>query len=286
MTYDLAPDIVELAPCRETDVHAHPPLRETSFRTDAWLPAETDRLLVLFGADEPLDAIADALGRGRAGVTARIQLLGLRRHSTRPWSELEDADLCARYGAVATAEIASALGRRHPDAAPERQAARSGFAGARGVVSGRMRPHRLDSRPVGCARPRRGAALLGALVALTAAAPVTAIIGMDLAFYEKLPQLVPHNPDARSWFESQPEAIQATAFRNSSLQGGYFILAARALGLDCGPMSGFDNAKVDAAFFAGTDWRSNFLVNLGYGDPTGLFDRSPRLSFDEACRLE
>lgn len=121
--------------------------------------------------------------------------------------------------------------------------------------------------------------------AKTAAAPVTAIIGMDLAFYEKLPQLFPHNPDARSWFEGQPEAIQATAFRNSSLQGGYFILAARALGLDCGPMSGFDAAAVDAAFWADTSVRTNFLCNLGYGDPAGLHPRGPRLAFDEACRI-
>ncbi|MEW6693667.1 putative malonic semialdehyde reductase RutE [Tepidimonas thermarum] len=121
--------------------------------------------------------------------------------------------------------------------------------------------------------------------AKTAAAPVTAIIGMDLAFYEKLPQLFPHNPQARTWFEGQPEVIQATALRNASLQGGYFIMAARALGLDCGPMSGFDAAAVDAVFWAGTTVRTNFLCNLGYGDPAGLFPRSPRLAFDEACRI-
>ncbi|PPE71709.1 malonic semialdehyde reductase [Caldimonas thermodepolymerans] len=121
--------------------------------------------------------------------------------------------------------------------------------------------------------------------AKTAAAPVTAIIGMDLKFYEKLPQLFPHNPAARTWFEGNEAVAQATAFRNSSLQGGYFIMAARALGLDCGPMSGFDAARVDAEFWAGTDVKTNFICNLGYGDPSGLFPRSPRLSFDEACRI-
>lgn len=121
--------------------------------------------------------------------------------------------------------------------------------------------------------------------AKTAAAPVTAIIGMDLAFYDKLPQLFPHNLEARTWFEGKPDVIQSTAFRNSSLQGGYFILAARALGLDCGPMSGFDSAAVDAAFWAGTAVRTNFLCNLGYGDAAQLFPRGPRLAFDEACRI-
>jgi 3-hydroxypropanoate dehydrogenase len=118
----------------------------------------------------------------------------------------------------------------------------------------------------------------------TMAAPVTAIIGHDLEFYEKLPQLFPH-ADARSWFAGKPAAIETTAFRNGSLQGAYFILAARALGLDCGPMSGFDNAEVDAEFFAGTAVRSNFLCNLGHGDPAKLFARSPRLAFDDACRI-
>jgi len=118
----------------------------------------------------------------------------------------------------------------------------------------------------------------------TMAAPVTAIIGHDLAFYEKLPQLFPHT-DARAWFAGKPAVIETTAFRNGSLQGAYLILAARALGLDCGPMSGFDNAMVDAEFFAGTSIRSNFLCNLGHGDPTKLFGRSPRLAFDEACRI-
>lgn len=117
----------------------------------------------------------------------------------------------------------------------------------------------------------------------TMASPVTVIIGMDMAFYEDLPTLFPH-ADARSWFAGNDKAIADTAFRNSTLQGGYLILAARALGLDAGPMSGFDAIKVDEAFFAGTTVKSNFLINLGYGDPAKLFARSPRFSFDEAAR--
>lgn len=115
-------------------------------------------------------------------------------------------------------------------------------------------------------------------------APVTVIVGMDLEFHEKLPQLFPH-ADARSWFAGKPAMIQESAFRNSSLQGGYLILAARALGLDCGPMSGFDAAKLDAAFWAGTAVKTNFICTLGQGDPAKLFGRSPRLAFDEACQL-
>ena len=118
----------------------------------------------------------------------------------------------------------------------------------------------------------------------TRQAPVSAIIGMDMAFYEKLPQLFPH-ADAKPWFEGKPDHIAATAFRNSSLQGAYLILAARALGLDCGPMSGFDHAKIDAAFWAGTAVKTNFVCNLGQGDPSKIFARSPRLSFEEACRI-
>ena len=115
-------------------------------------------------------------------------------------------------------------------------------------------------------------------------APVTAVIGMDLAFYERLPQLFPHT-DARSWFADHPAKIEETAFRNSSLQGGYFILAARALGLDCGPMSGFDAARMDAEFWTGSTVKTNFVCALGEGDPGQVFARSPRLAFDEACRL-
>ena len=118
----------------------------------------------------------------------------------------------------------------------------------------------------------------------TASAPVTAILGMDLGFSDTLPKLFPHT-DARSWFAGDEAKIAETAFRNSSLQGGYFILAARALGLDCGPMSGFDAKAVDAAFWAGTTVKTNFVCSLGHGDPAKLFGRSPRLDFDEACRL-
>jgi len=119
----------------------------------------------------------------------------------------------------------------------------------------------------------------------TMAAPVTAIVCYDSYFYDKLGQLFPH-ADAKPWFTSSPEFAEKTAFRNGSLQGAYLMLAARAIGLDVGAMSGFDNAKVDELFLFGTGWKSNFLVNLGYGDPAGLFPRSPRLSFDEAARLE
>jgi 3-hydroxypropanoate dehydrogenase len=115
-------------------------------------------------------------------------------------------------------------------------------------------------------------------------APVTAIIGMDLAFYDKLPFLFPHT-DARAWFVGDPTKIAETALRNSSLQGGYLILAARALGLDCGPMSGFDAAKIDAAFWSGTSVKTNFICTLGHGDASKVLPRSPRLPFDEACRL-
>ncbi len=118
----------------------------------------------------------------------------------------------------------------------------------------------------------------------TMAAPVTAIVATDPLFYEQLPKLFPH-ADARAWFAPNPALTETTAFRNGTLQGAYLILAARAVGLDCGPMSGFDNAVVDTAFLADTGWKSNFLVNLGFGDPTGLFPRSPRLEFDEACRV-
>ena len=122
--------------------------------------------------------------------------------------------------------------------------------------------------------------------AKTMAAPVTAIVANDHAFYEKLPQLFPH-ADARSWFVGNQPLIDTTAFRNATLQGAYVIIAARALGLDCGPMSGFDNAGVDQAFFAGTTVKSNFLINIGYGDSSrDLFPRSPRLAFEEACRVE
>lgn len=119
----------------------------------------------------------------------------------------------------------------------------------------------------------------------TMQAPVTVIIGQDMRFYDHLPKLFPHT-DAKSWFTGNEAKIVETALRNSSLQGAYLIIAARALGLDCGPMSGFDASKVDAAFFAGTSMKSNFLCNLGYGDVTALRARSPRFSFDEMARID
>ena len=117
----------------------------------------------------------------------------------------------------------------------------------------------------------------------TMTAPVTVIVAYDPKFHEKLIKLFPHNPDAASWFTSDDSLAATTAFRNGTLQGAYLMVAARSLGLDVGGMSGFDNAKVDEAFLADKGWRSNFLVNLGHGDPEGLFNRSPRLDFDEAC---
>jgi len=115
-------------------------------------------------------------------------------------------------------------------------------------------------------------------------APATAIIGYDLDFAQRLPELFPHEQSAKTWF-ADPIVEQMTAFRNGTLQGGYFVIAARALGLDCGPMSGFNNAKVDEEFFAGTRVKSNFICSVGYGDPSGVFARNPRLSFDEACKI-
>ncbi len=134
-------------------------------------------------------------------------------------------------------------------------------------------------------KERLAPALSSGNLAKTMAAPVTVIVAYDPKFHEKLPQLFPHNPDAASWFTSNESLAATTAFRNGTLQGAYLMLAARALGLDCGGMSGFDNAKVDQEFLSGYGWRSNFLVNLGYGDPAGLFNRHPRLAFDEACVL-
>ena len=117
-------------------------------------------------------------------------------------------------------------------------------------------------------------------------APVTVIVAMDEAFYEKLPTLFPHMPQVAESFRSDPAGSATAMFRNATLQGAYLMLAARALGLDCGPMSGFDNAKLDAAFFAGSRVKSNFLCALGVGTEERLFPRNPRLPFDEACRIE
>ncbi len=119
----------------------------------------------------------------------------------------------------------------------------------------------------------------------TMVAPVTVVIAYDPKFFDLLPRIFPHNQEARSWFATNEAFAQETAFRNGTLQGAYLIMAARALGLDCGPMSGFDKAKVDEEFFSYRGWKSNFLCNLGYGDPAGIFARSPRLDFEEACEL-
>ena len=121
----------------------------------------------------------------------------------------------------------------------------------------------------------------------TMAAPVTAIIAYDTQFYQMLSKLFPHNQNARGIFagDDKKAHTEKTAFRNGSIQGGYFILAARSAGLDCGPMSGFDNARVDAEFFTGTSIKSNFLCNLGYGDPAKVMPRNPRPAFDEVCKL-
>lgn len=116
------------------------------------------------------------------------------------------------------------------------------------------------------------------------AAPVNVIVAYDLAFAEQMPELFPHNPGAAEWFKA-PDVARETAFRNGSLQGAYLILAARSLGLDCGPMSGFNKDGVDQEFFAGTPWRTNFVCNLGFGNDENLFERLPRLSFEAACRV-
>ncbi len=167
-----------------------------------------------------------------------------------------------------------------------------------GPTSANSCPARFVFLRTAAAKERLLPALAGGNVQKTMAAPVTVIIAYDLRFYEKLPKLFPHSPGMRDSFASNPQLIEETAKRNSSLQGAYLILAARALGLDCGPMSGFDNAKVDEEFFAagkcedcGQEFfpaghvKSNFLCNLGYGDPAKLFPRNPRLEFSEACSL-
>jgi 3-hydroxypropanoate dehydrogenase len=154
---------------------------------------------------------------------------------------------------------------------------------AEGPTSANCSPMRVLFVRSGEAKERLRTALTPGNVDKTMQAPVTAIVGHDLEFYEKLPRLFPA-ADMRANFVGRPELIAATAFRNGSLQGAYLMLAARALGLDCGAMSGFDNAKVDAAFFPDGRVKSNFLCNLGYGDAGKLGPRPPRLPFDEACR--
>lgn len=154
-----------------------------------------------------------------------------------------------------------------------------------GPTSANMSPLRLVFVRSPEAKAKLAPALDEGNYAKTLTAPVTAIVAYDMAFYDKLPYLFPHT-DAKSWFDSKPEpALETAALRNGSLQGAYVLMAARAVGLDCGPMSGFNNAMVDEAFFAGTRIKSNFLINLGHGDTAKLFPRSPRLSFDEAAQV-
>jgi len=162
-----------------------------------------------------------------------------------------------------------------------------------GPTSANSNPARILFLRTHEAKQRLLPALSPANAGKTLQAPVTAIIGHDLRFFEETPKLFPNNPAMANVFSGSPQLAETTAFRNGSLQGGYFILAARSLGLDCGPMSGFDNAKVDAEFFTATagnppafhQVKSNFLCNIGYGDASKLFPRNPRLAFDEACRL-
>lgn len=153
-----------------------------------------------------------------------------------------------------------------------------------GPTSGNCQPLRILFVRGAEAKKKFEPALSDGNRAKTMAAPATAIFAMDMEFYELMPRLF-HDPTARSWFAGKPAAIEETAFRNSTLQAAYFMLACRSLGLDCGPMSGFDKAKVDQVFFAGTTWRSNFICNIGYGDKTALHPRNPRLDFAEACRI-
>lgn len=154
-----------------------------------------------------------------------------------------------------------------------------------GPTSANCSPARIVFVKTAEAKEKLKPALSAENVAQTMAAPATAIIGSDHAFYEALPRLYKESPEAKGWFAGKPEVIAATAFRNSTLQGAYLIIALRALGLDCGPMSGFHNSGVDQAFFAGTQVKSNFLINIGYGNPAVIRPREERFSFDEACRI-
>lgn len=154
-----------------------------------------------------------------------------------------------------------------------------------GPTSANCSPARLLFLKSRVAKERLAPAMSSTNLDKTMAAPVTAIVAYDMQFYEFLPKLFPRNPAAQSWFMSSPAFAQETAFRNATLQGAYLIIAARALGLDCGAMSGFKNAVVDAEFFPDGRLKSNFLCNLGYAVPGGLPPRDPRLAFEEACRI-
>jgi nitroreductase len=153
-----------------------------------------------------------------------------------------------------------------------------------GPTSANVSPARFVFLTTPEARARLAPHLSSANRGKTIRAAVQVIVAYDLDFARHVPRLFPQNPGAQAWF-AKPEVAEETAFRNGSLQGAYFMLAARSLGLDCGPMSGFNRAGVDAEFFAGTSWRSNFVCNLGYGTDEALFPRLPRLDFDEACQV-
>jgi 3-hydroxypropanoate dehydrogenase len=157
-----------------------------------------------------------------------------------------------------------------------------------GPTSANTMPMRVVFVKSAEAKEKLKPALMAGNLEKTMAAPVCAIVANDSRFYEFVPKLFPQNPEFAKFFTGpgQEEYTRVHAFRNGTLQGAYLIIAARALGLDCGPMSGFDNAKVDAAFFPDGRYKSNFLINLGYGDPSKLFPRLPRLTFDEACKIE
>jgi 3-hydroxypropanoate dehydrogenase len=154
-----------------------------------------------------------------------------------------------------------------------------------GPTSGNCCPARFVFLRTKQAKERLRPLLMPMNVEKTMSAPLTAIVAYDLKFYDQIPRLFPHNPNMRDYFVDSRELTQSTAQRNSAMQGAYFILAARALGLDCGPMSGFDNAALDREFFPDGQFKSNFLCNLGYGAPEALFPRNPRLAFEEACTL-
>ena len=156
-----------------------------------------------------------------------------------------------------------------------------------GPTSANCSPARILFLRTPEAKERLVPALLSSNIEKVRSAPVVAIIGHDLKFYDSLAKLFPHNLSARNWFagDANKAVADATAFRNSTLQGAYLLIAARALGLDCGPLSGFAPAKVDAEFFAGADIRTNFVTGIGYGDPSKVMARSPRLEFDEACKF-
>lgn len=202
-------------------------------------------------------------------------------------TETLDATNSTKIGAHALDQIFRHA-RTHNAWLPKRvpvEALREAYDLARfGPTSANSSPARFVFLESEAAKARLLPALAPLNVEKTKAAPVTAIVAWDVEFYEKLPKLFPH-ADMRSYFVGNEKLAEETAFRNSTLQGGYFILAARAVGLDCGPMSGFDAAKVNVEFFPDGKWKVNFLCNLGFGDHSKLFPRSPRLTFEEASRV-